>query len=165
LLVKVDPASGEHYWNPGTSGEVEVRLRARDRAGNWGEAKTTVQINEAGGPAKISDPPDNDPPIKASDLLPKAGDPKVRMVNSKKISLGYEIKGQGPSGISTIELWYTQDGKSWQKYPKHQVGDKNAGASVYEVTVHQEGLYGFTLLAKSGVGLGERPPQVGDQPQ
>src|SRR5262249_41673049 len=22
LLVKVDPVSGEHYWNPGTSGEV-----------------------------------------------------------------------------------------------------------------------------------------------
>ena len=31
--------------------------------------------------------------------------------------------------------------------------------------VSAEGLYGFTLLARSGVGLGERPPQIGDRPQ
>src|SRR5205085_10629766 len=28
-----------------------------------------------------------------------------------------------------------------------------------------EGLCGFTLVVRSGVGLGERPPQVGDPPQ
>jgi hypothetical protein len=26
-------------------------------------------------------------------------------------------------------------------------------------------VYGFTLVARSGVGLGDRPPQVGDRPQ
>jgi hypothetical protein len=31
--------------------------------------------------------------------------------------------------------------------------------------VAQEGVYGFTLVARSGVGLGERPPQIGDRPQ
>src|SRR5438093_543980 len=34
---------------------------------------------------------------------------------------------------------------------------------VFEVA--GEGVYGITLVAKSGVGLGERPPQVGDRPQ
>src|SRR5204863_5226697 len=33
------------------------------------------------------------------------------------------------------------------------------------VEVNEEGQYGFTLVARSGVGLGERPPQVGDAPQ
>src|SRR5205823_3171757 len=32
-------------------------------------------------------------------------------------------------------------------------------------TVNDEGVYGFTVLARSGVGLGERPPQAGDRPQ
>jgi hypothetical protein len=31
--------------------------------------------------------------------------------------------------------------------------------------VSEEGVYGFTLVARSGVGLGERPPQIGDRPQ
>src|SRR5262249_28020090 len=30
---------------------------------------------------------------------------------------------------------------------------------------NDEGVYGFTLVARSGVGLGERPPQLGDAPQ
>jgi hypothetical protein len=166
--VKVNPAAGEHYWNPGESGPLEVRVRARDRAGNLGEATTTVQRGSGGtiNPGKVNDPSDSDPPpAKTPAFLPKPGDPKVRMVNSKKISLNYEVKDQGPSGISAVELWYTQDGRSWQKYPKQQPGDKKEGTQVYEVTVHDEGLYGFTLLARSGVGLGERPPQIGDQPQ
>jgi hypothetical protein len=29
----------------------------------------------------------------------------------------------------------------------------------------REGLYGFTLVVRSGVGLGDSPPQVGDPPQ
>ena len=31
--------------------------------------------------------------------------------------------------------------------------------------VNDEGIYGITLVAKSGVGLGERAPQLGDRPQ
>jgi hypothetical protein len=164
--LKVNPAAGEHYWNPGENGPLEVRLRARDRAGNLGEGKATVQLtgSPGGGSGKI-ETPDSDPPLKSLADLPKPGDPRVRMVNSKKISLNYEIKDQGPSGISTVELWYTQDGRSWQKYPKQQPGEKKEGPQVYEVNVQEEGLYGFTLLARSGVGLGERPPQIGDQPQ
>jgi hypothetical protein len=33
------------------------------------------------------------------------------------------------------------------------------------VEVDGEGLYGFTLVVRSGVGLGDQPPQVGDPPQ
>src|SRR5262245_20531834 len=36
-LARRDQQS-ELYWHPETNGSLEVRLRARDRAGNWGEA-------------------------------------------------------------------------------------------------------------------------------
>jgi len=39
-----------------------------------------------------------------------------RYVNSKRISLNYEIKEEGPSGTSAIELWLTRDGRAWDKY-------------------------------------------------
>src|SRR5262249_53479701 len=100
-------------------------------------------------------------PAPAPDRAP----PDRRLVNSKQISLNYEFKDVGPSGVSAVELWYTQDGQSWQKWPLPPRSDQNAPRSPLVFTVHDEGLYGFTLVAKSGVGLGERPPQVGDAPQ
>jgi hypothetical protein len=84
----------------------------------------------------------------------------VKAVNSKRIVLDYEIKDIGPSGISTVDLWYTRDGRKWEKCP--------AGAqrtSPYILEVKEEGLYGMTLVASSGIGLKKRPPRPGDNPQ
>jgi hypothetical protein len=84
----------------------------------------------------------------------------VRLVNSKTISLSYELKDVGKSGVSVVELWYTTDGRNWLKYP-----DRAQQQSPYVFQVDAEGLYGFTLVARSGVGLGEQPPKYGDPPQ
>ncbi|HEV3262750.1 MAG TPA: hypothetical protein VG013_38295 [Gemmataceae bacterium] len=84
----------------------------------------------------------------------------VRFVNSKRFRLNYEVKDVGPSGIAGVELWYTQDGRSWQKHDSmpHQ-------HSPYVVEVGNEDLYGFTLLVRSGAGVGKQPPRPGDLPQ
>ena len=81
------------------------------------------------------------------------------MVNSKQISLNYRVEDVGPSGV-IVELWYTQDGRNWQKYAEQA---KPEPPFVFEVA--REGLYGFSLVARSGVGIGDRPPQAGDPPQ
>jgi hypothetical protein len=86
--------------------------------------------------------------------------PAVRMVNSKRINLNYEIKDVGPSGISGVELWFTQDSRTWKKYE-----GTTQRQPPYTAEVNEEGLYGFTLVARSGVGLGKEPPQAGDLPQ
>ena len=84
----------------------------------------------------------------------------VRMVNSKRVSLNYEIKDVGPSGVSMVELWYTQDGRKWERYDT-----ASQPRPPFVVELKDEGLYGFTLVARNGVGLGRRPPRTGDQPQ
>jgi hypothetical protein len=89
----------------------------------------------------------------------RPGEPLVRMVNTKRITLNFEIKDVGPSGLSGVELWYTQDCKEWKKY------DAPPQAHSYVVEVDQEGMYGFTLRARSGLGLAKDPPAAGDQPQ
>jgi hypothetical protein len=81
------------------------------------------------------------------------------MVNTKRINLNFEVKDVGPSGLSGVELWYTQDCKEWHKY------DAPAQAHTYVVEVDEEGMYGFTLRAKSGNGQGQEPPAAGDLPQ
>jgi hypothetical protein len=85
--------------------------------------------------------------------------PAVRMVNSKRILLNYEVKDVGPSGVASVDLWYTQDGRTWHKH-----GTCKA-TPPYAAEVPDEGLYGFTLVAKSGLGMSKQPPQTGDLPQ
>jgi hypothetical protein len=103
-------------------------------------------------------------------LCPAAGDPEpvpanpngpaIRMVNTKRVSLNYELKDVGASGVSCIELWITQDGKKWKK---GEIVAQNDHA--FTVEVKDEGMYGFTLLPRNGAGLGKEAPQDGDQPQ
>jgi len=83
----------------------------------------------------------------------------MRLVNTKRITLNFEVKDVGPSGLANVELWYTQNCRDWKKYdtPKNQ--------KAYVVEVDEEGMYGFTLVARSGLGLSKEPPVSGDQPQ
>lgn len=147
------PASGQRYWNPGSNGSLEVRLRARDRADNWGEARATL-VPSVAGHNTASQPTVTQPPT-----------PAVRMVNSKRVSLDYDIDELPPSGISVVELWYTQDGRSWQKYTEERFdAGKMWQKKPFVFDINEEGTYGFSLLARSGVDLGPKPPQVGDPP-
>lgn len=147
MPLRVEPlAAGRHAWRPGQAGAVEVKLFVRDKAGNEGQARTLAQAEGQGF---------------AGQGAPPAGGPAaVRMVNSERVSLNYELKEVGPSGVSVVELWYTQDGRSWQKH-----SEDPAARPPYVVNVKEAGVYGFTLVVRSGVGLSDRPPQVGDPPQ
>jgi hypothetical protein len=85
--------------------------------------------------------------------------PAVKMVNTRRIVLNYQVKDVGSSGVSSVELWSTRNGQDWQKDESAQIGPP----CVTEVL--EEGMYGFTLVAKSGLGLGKKPPKSGDLPQ
>jgi hypothetical protein len=137
---------GQARWEPGFSGPVEVRMQVKDRAGNLGEATTRIT-------------PDSTRPMNPADDTVPAEAP-VRKINTTRISLNYKLEDVGPSDISIVEIWKTRDGKTWQRYPKD--ADKKGP---FIVEVDGEGRYGFTLIAKSGVGLGENAPRAGDQPQ
>src|SRR5262249_60687717 len=78
--------------------------------------------------------------------------------NTRRITLNFEVKDVGASGVAAVQLWFTQDGKKWRKH------DAPPQAKAYVVEVDEEGMYGFTLLARSGTGLAKEPPQPGDSP-
>ena len=75
------------------------------------------------------------------------GAPMVRLVNRKQLTLNFEVKDVGPSGLSGVELWYTTDTKNWKKY------DAPAQSNAYIIEVDAEGMYGLTLVARSGTAL------------
>ena len=145
-------AVGRRSWHPGTNAPLEVRLQVRDRAGNVGEAVTQVTPGAGGNPAR--------PPAPAA-----PGPGEVRRVNSTRISLNYDLKEVGKYGVSKVELWYTRDpqARTWQKHTQEQIDPKPP--YLYPVEVSEEGLYGFTLVARNKVGMAEKTPDAGDPPQ
>ena len=131
----------------------------------YAEARAIVVKHPAGqapeASSKTGNGPADGPPGRGKVGLPlvRLVDTAVRVVRSRRITLNFALNDVGPSGVSTVELWYTQDGKDWtmcEAPPK---------STPYVVEVDQEGKYGFTLLARSGAGLGKKRPGPGDDPQ
>jgi hypothetical protein len=81
-------------------------------------------------------------------------------VDSRKFQIGYNLEGVGPSGVSSVDLYITDDnGATWYHY-----GSDDDNVSPILVEVPSEGTYGFTLGVRSGAGLSSDPPQNGDAP-
>jgi len=150
-------ATGQYYWNPGTNAPIEARIQVQDKAHNPAEYKTPPSggggFRVGSNPAPAYSP--NPPPAPPAD-----GPANVTMVNTKSIQLDYDIAEVGSSKVKSVEVWYTQDGRSWKKTPNDAKPEPP-----YVVNVPSEGRYGFTLIARSGVGLGLPTPKMGDQPQ
>lgn len=89
---------------------------------------------------------------------PPAGMPVLRVVNSKRITLDFELKDAGP-GLTGVDLWVTRDMRSWKKQEAVR-----ASAKAYMIEVKEEGLYGLTMMARSNQ-TAPAAPQPGDLPQ
>jgi hypothetical protein len=153
-------AVGQALWSVPGIGLLEVRLRVADDAGNIGESAITITPGVAGGTAaSLGAGPDARP------LAGTAARPPL-YTNNTRVNLKYSLHDVGKSGISVVEVWNTTDGRSWQlakpwrDIPKDF--DKPLGIPI---TFEREGLYGFTLIPRSGVGRGAPPPQPGDDAQ
>jgi hypothetical protein len=88
-----------------------------------------------------------------------SSDAPIRMVNSRRIMLDYDLSDVPRPEQTELELWFTQDGKKWSK-------DQTSlrGGSPYLVEVNREGTYGFTLIARRP-GDKSMGPAAGEAPQ
>jgi len=147
--IDAEPSNTHSCAKPAMPGARCLSISARPADGQ--------EIDKAG----FSSLACTEPAAHAGSPLPGvSANPGVHFVNSKRFRLNYEVKDVGPSGIGSVELWYTQDGRAWQKHnsASHQ-------HSPYVVEVGDEDLYGFTLLVRSGAGVAKQPPGPGDPPQ
>jgi hypothetical protein len=91
----------------------------------------------------------------------ETGGAGYRTVNARKFHIDYRIDDIGPSGVSTVDLFVTQNnGEKWYRY-----GVDEDRHSPFEVEVPADGVYGFALRVVSGAGLSDPPPQSGDRPE
>jgi len=164
IPLAVEPsASGQRLWRAETNSPVEVRLQVRDLAGNTGDAKVTLSGGGQGSRLNYQEPGANPSTGRGAAV-------GTKWVNSKRISLNYKLAEAGPSGVSKVELWFTRDTRSWEKYNEEKITDVVSPddpnhSFTHTFEVHDEGKYGFTLVPRSGVDLSYPPPRNGDQPQ
>jgi hypothetical protein len=83
------------------------------------------------------------------------------LVNSPVFNLDYEVRDVGPSGVSSVELFVTEDGgQQWFRY------DKDADLkSPFQVDTRGEGHFGFAVRVRNGLGFADPPPQPGQRPE
>jgi hypothetical protein len=85
----------------------------------------------------------------------------AKFVGSRTFALEYDVEDVGRWGLSKVELWGTRDGgQSWRRF-----ADDQDHRSPLEVTVDEEGLYGFRIVVQSPAGDQALPPQPGDAPE
>jgi hypothetical protein len=158
-------AAGRKMWAAQARGDLDVRLRARDRADNANTGFVSLRQGSGGsGPAGYDSAPGRS--------TPAAGLPTVMYVNSLDVQFKFQVEEAGPSGISTVDVYYTRDGPNWKHYgedpnrePPIRVEDLHDNATkLIRARLPQEGQYGLILLPRSGVGMAAPPPQRGERP-
>lgn len=85
----------------------------------------------------------------------------LRLLNSKRITFHYEVKDPAAMGVAGLEMWGTTDMRSWKKY---DIVTRAPSSLVVEVK--EEGLYGFSMIARGKNELAKnQPPLPGEAPQ
>ncbi len=84
----------------------------------------------------------------------------LRLTNSKRITFRYEIKDAAPAGAAGLEIWGTTDMHTWKKYDT-----KAQSPSSLAVEVKDEGLYGFTMIARGKDDSPKSQPPSSEPPQ
>jgi hypothetical protein len=84
-----------------------------------------------------------------------------KWVNSRTFALEYQLENIDERGVSKVELWGTRDnGQTWRSYA---IDDDNR--SPLQVTVDDEGMYGFHIVVEAAGGPGGLAPRPGDRPE
>ncbi|WP_298868535.1 hypothetical protein [uncultured Gimesia sp.] len=95
-------------------------------------------------------------PLKEKNWQPK----RKQVLNGTQFQIGFQVDKVGPSGVGAVELYITEDnGQKWYKY-----GEDPDKKSPFHVEVPQDGIYGFALRVRSGVGLADALPKSGEKP-
>ena len=161
---------GEYFFQLGAK-RFEVRVKATDRAKNVGYSRVVVT------------PPDGN-----NDYQPQPADPnttknlraKQYFINSTRITLETKVV-VGKSGIASVDLYQTdsENRNAWKKVEKVELGPADPANAVSQgeangskqelrkltFEVPKEGLYGFIVGGKNGVGLGPGLPPDGTPPR
>lgn len=99
------------------------------------------------------------PPVQpVSTTQPQRLSPQI--VNNRVFDISYQLEDVGPSGVSSVELFVTENnGRQWFRY-----GNDIDLQSPFQVDTQGEGTFGFEIRVRNGIGFSDPPPQPGELP-
>ncbi len=162
-------ASDSYAWRLPAGKVLDVRVSARDRAGNEG-LSPVVRIPPDGAtgvglPKTGTGTPDW---VGGNPNLPT---PRIDYVNNLKFNVDYTIQKMGRSGVQAAHLFVLKSQGSWELVkrfpvslmPTDKEGDKDRALTLpYEAK--EEGTYGFFVLPESGAGRKGEDPRRDETP-
>ncbi|MEQ9408422.1 MAG: hypothetical protein RIK87_11875 [Fuerstiella sp.] len=84
----------------------------------------------------------------------------VQKVNSRVFDIAYQVEDVGPSGVSAVELFVSENnGQEWFRYGK----DADL-KTPFQVDTRGEGTFGFAVRVYNGLGFSDPAPQPGELP-
>ncbi len=97
-------------------------------------------------------------PMKEASYQSAAG---AQVVNHHIFDLEYQVDDVGPSGVSAVELFVTEDGgQHWFTY-----GNDDDVHSPVLIDTRGEGTFGFAVRVRNGLGFADDAPQPGQAPE
>jgi hypothetical protein len=111
-------------------------------------------VADDGGRSRRTEPAST-PPIGPQSL---PGGERPRMTSARRFQLEYDVSSVGPQGVARVELWITRDGgRTWQAWST----DPDC-QSPMEVSLDQEGVYGFRVVVTGRNGHAGAIPTPGE---
>ena len=152
-------ASDSYAWKLAPGQVLDVRVLARDRAGNE-SFSAPVQVPGSGAfNTGFPRPGGSDAPLPGNPGLPQ---PRIDYVRAPNFDIDYKIDKAGRSGIEAAELYVQPPRGGWKKAERYPLAKTAyAGDSLklkYTPADADEGLYGFYVAPESGAGLKAPPP-------
>ncbi|HXG08579.1 MAG TPA: hypothetical protein VNK04_02225 [Gemmataceae bacterium] len=155
------------WGNPPTVAPADTRCQ--------GERNPGIQVVASSHHGPAMESPGNVPA--AAPRSPSSPAAPLRVVNSNRVTLDYEVAKFGPSGLRSVEVYVTRnEGRpwNWQRVgeqnieglqPQELQGPERTVRRSLAVDLQDDGVYGFYLVVRSGANRGKPPPQADDPPQ
>src|SRR5262249_54217569 len=87
--------------------------------------------------------------------------PPLQVVNSRMVTLEYQLDKVGHAGVGRVKLYLTDnDGKTWQEYAEDDDPKPSGSGRRVQRTVELpgEGVFGLRLVGQNRPGRGKQPP-------
>lgn len=102
----------------------------------------------------------NPPVVPPANNFAKTSQGVRQLVNHQVFNIDYQVDDVGPSGVSAVELFVTENnGREWFAY-----GNDIDMRSPFQVDTLGEGTFGFAVRVRNGLGFRATPPQAGELP-
>jgi hypothetical protein len=167
ITDKTFRSSDSYAWKMPPGKVLEVRVLARDRAGNEGvspvvrvppDAGTAVGLPKNTGPAWVGGGT-------GGAAFPQ---PRIEYVNTLEFDVDYTVQRMGRSGVQAAHLFVLKEQGTWALVKRHPVklmpDDKGPHALSLPYKADREGTYGFFIIPESGAGKKSEDPKKDDPP-